>query len=379
MQEENLDFLIAATPENVYYAGAFQSLSQWLIRGPRTPVVVIFDSAGNLTLVGPAGELDRAACNPPAVDRIIAFDSVTIELGERSTWCAEDERYAAMAIAGERPETVWDAFRQLDLHRAGKVAIDDPDLNMEFSSRFGIKTVDGRPLWQNTRLIKTPAEVSIIRRTVDITETAFRKSINSLQPGLSEREFQEIFEAELLSAGGRPWLSVIGFGTFSAYPNHVPGDYCLKKNDLIRLDIGCEYKGYVSDIARVACMGPASDFQYRRWHAILSGQQAALEVIKPGIPTAEVYRIGMEAVRRNGLSEIQRKHIGHGVGIDMYELPSISPNDSHILESGMVFELEVLFYELGFGALQVEDTIHVTDDGYERITTLPQQLYIIEP
>jgi Xaa-Pro aminopeptidase len=141
--------------------------------------------------------------------------------------------------------------------------------------------------------------------------------------------------------------------------------------------VGCEYNGYVADIARTACVGEPNELQSRRWQAVLAGQVAALEAILPGVPASEIYRIGMDAARNAGLPEIKRKHIGHGIGIDMYEQPSISPHETLILQQGMVFELEVLFYEFGFGSTQVEDTIHITSDGYERFTTLPHELFIV--
>lgn len=368
---------MATMPENVLYASGFRSLSQWLIRGRKTPVVVVLNTNGDLTLVAPAGELDRAACEPPAVDRIIAFDTVTIEPGHEAIWLPEDRRYAEIALSAGRPAGLWEALSMLDLQNATRVAIDDPDLAANYREHYSANVIDGRPLWQDSRMIKTPAELARLRRAVEITEHALQHSMAAVRVGMSERELGAIFEAAILEAGGQPYLTVIGGGTFGAYPNHVPGDYRIKAGDLIRWDVGCEYNGYVADIARTACVGAPNELQSRRWQAVLAGQMAALEAIQPGVPASEIYRIGMNAARNAGLPEIKRKHIGHGIGIDMYEPPSISPHETLILQPGMVFELEVLFYEFGFGSTQVEDTIHITPDGYECFTTLPDELFIV--
>jgi Xaa-Pro aminopeptidase len=377
MQANDVDVLMATIPENVLYASGFRSLSQWLIRGRKTPVIVVLNTNGDLTLVAPAGELDRAACNPPAVDRIIAFDTVTIEPGYEAIWLQEDRRYAEIALSAGRPADLWEALATLDLQNASCVAIDDPDLVADYREHYSANVIDGRSLWQESRLIKTPAELARLRKAVEITEHALQHSMAAVRVGMSERELGAIFEAALLEAGGQPYLTVIGGGTFGAYPNHVPGDYRIKAGDLIRWDVGCEYNGYVADIARTACVGEPNELQSRRWQAVLAGQVAALEAILPGVPASEIYRIGMDAARNAGLPEIKRKHIGHGIGIDMYEQPSISPHETLILQPGMVFELEVLFYEFGFGSTQVEDTIHITSDGYERFTTLPHELFIV--
>jgi Xaa-Pro aminopeptidase len=379
MKTNDIEVIIATMPENVLYASGFRSLSQWLIRGAKTPVLVVLDANGYLTLIASAGELDRAACEPPAVDRIIAFDFVTIELGDKSQWLPEDQRYAEMALTTERPAHLWDALKTLDLlHDATRVAIDDADLMVAYREHYpDTNVIDGRPFWQETRLIKTPAEIARLRKTVEITEFAIYESMNAVRVGITERELGLVFEKAILDAGGQVYLSVIAAGTFGAYPNHIPGDYVIQQGDLIRWDVGCEYQGYVADFARTACVGKPNALQTRRWQAILAGQLAAMECIKPGAKAADIYHIGMDAARRSGIPEIRRKHIGHGIGIDMYERPFINPNETLALQPGMVFELEVLFYEFGFGSVQVEDTIHVTADGYERFTTLPHELFVV--
>lgn len=378
MQNEGVDVMMATIPENLLYASGFRSLSQWLIRGQKTPVVAIVKSNGEVTLVAPAGELDRAACDPPAVDHIIAFNTVTVEPGNKDLWLAEDQRYAQMVLTNERPKDLWEALELAGATQANCVAIDDPDLTQAYGQRYTAKVIDARPLWLQSRLIKTPEEVARLRKAVQITEEAFIQATSAVRVGITEKELATIFNMAVVEAGGEPYLTVIGAGTYGAYPNHVPGDYRIKAGDLIRWDMGCSYQGYVADIARTTCIGRPNKLQNERWEAVLAGQLAALEAIKPERSAAEIYNIGMEAARRNGLPDIKRKHLGHGIGIDMYESPSISPNETLRLQVGMVFELEVLFYELGFGSVQVEDTIHITPDGYECLTTLPRSLIIIE-
>jgi Xaa-Pro aminopeptidase len=111
-----------------------------------------------------------------------------------------------------------------------------------------------------------------------------------------------------------------------------------------------------------------------RFDAILAGQRAALELVRPSEPARALFVAGIGATKASGLPEIRRKHVGHGIGIDVYEPLMLTPDEERPLEAGMVMEVELVYYELGFGALQIEDTVHITENGCEIFTRLPQAL-----
>jgi len=103
-----------------------------------------------------------------------------------------------------------------------------------------------------------------------------------------------------------------------------------------------------------------------------------LEVMRPGIAAKDVFAAAMEASRESGIPHYRRHHVGHGVGLDTYDAPLLDATTETPLEPGMVFEIETPYYELGFGGLQVEDTVVITEDGCRLLTRSSRELSLIE-
>ena len=148
---------------------------------------------------------------------------------------------------------------------------------------------------------------------------------------------------------------------------------------MIRFDTACFLDGYSSDIARNFSLGPpaAGPRVQRYYEAILAGETAAAAAMRPGVPAQEVFRVGVEATRKAGIPHYDRSHIGHGVGIEIYDIPLLGPADSTPLEDGMVFQVELPYYELGFPGLQVEDTVLVTPSGGRILGSLDRSFRVV--
>jgi len=148
----------------------------------------------------------------------------------------------------------------------------------------------------------------------------------------------------------------------------------IRRGDVIRFDVGGRYNHYRADIARNAVLGEPSAKVKTFHHAIRAGLLRAIEMVKPGARAADIFEASVETVRREGLPHYKRNHVGHGIGLDGYDAPDFSPGSKEVLEENMVICLETPYYELGFGGLQVEDMVVVTDTGYETLTHLPRGL-----
>ncbi|HEX6079830.1 MAG TPA: M24 family metallopeptidase, partial [Methylomirabilota bacterium] len=151
----------------------------------------------------------------------------------------------------------------------------------------------------------------------------------------------------------------------------------LKAGDLVRLDLGCVYQGYRSDISRTAVLGPPSDKQRRYYDAIRDGEIAAIAAMKPGVPVSRIFEIGMKVTREAGMPHYQRNHVGHGIGLEAYDPPTINAAGQTVLEPGMVFCVETPYYEHGWGGIQVEDAVEITAAGVRRLTQSSQELQIL--
>jgi Xaa-Pro aminopeptidase len=377
MESARVDVLVAATAENCLYVTGMRGLFQWLMRGRKSGVYGLVRSSGEITLVAPAIELDKAAVAELPVNEVVAYDAMTLDLGDPDSWTPDDRRIAEIAV-GEMPSDGDAALESLGSMRGLRVAVDDREVAGFFSDR-GAEVIDARPIFTHARLIKTEEEVRRLRTAVEITERGLEATFKAAREGISEEELGFVFDRTVVEHGGSPLHTLIGFGNRSAYPTaayptDLPSDRTLREGELIRWDVGCEYGGYVSDIARVAVLGSADREQLRRWNGVLAGEAAALAAVEVGRAAREIFDAGVQAARREGLP-LERKHLGHGIGIDMYEPPLLSPDDAMTLQAGMVIDVELPYYELGFGGLQIEDTVLVTSQGCDTFNRLGHELF----
>jgi hypothetical protein len=137
-----------------------------------------------------------------------------------------------------------------------------------------------------------------------------------------------------------PVIGCIGFGTRAAMPNVQPSAARLKSGEVIRFDVGGRYKHYRADIARMAVLGEADDKTATYVRALHVGVLKALEMIRPGVKASAVFETAVEAVRREGIPHYNRSHVGHGIGVDGYDLPDLTPASKDVIEEGMVMCVE---------------------------------------
>ena len=187
----------------------------------------------------------------------------------------------------------------------------------------------------------------------------------------------QLFEQQEIDSGGRPWFSVITFGERAAYADAPPTSRSLKQGDVIRFDVGCVYQGYHSDIARTAVFGTPTTKMKEYYHAILAGEERGLEAMRPGVPLHDVFQRAVETVRSEGIPHYVRHHCGHGIGLEVYDPPLIGPKEQLVLEEGMVLCVETPYYEIGWGGLQIEDTVVITKDGPRIFNQRSRQLQIV--
>jgi len=145
----------------------------------------------------------------------------------------------------------------------------------------------------------------------------------------------------------------------------------------VRFDLGCVVKGYRSDISRTAVLGRPTDKQARYYGAALAGEKAAIAAMRPGVPVSQIFETAMRVTREQGIPHYQRLHVGHGIGLEPYDPPTINAAASMPLEPGMVFCVETPYYEHGWGGVQVEDAIEITATGTRRLTRSSQDLAIV--
>lgn len=260
----------------------------------------------------------------------------------------------------------------------GRFGCDDPRVGpwLNEVGLPGVSVCDATTLLREIRMVKTPAEIAIMRDVARINEEALEATIASLHVGMLRTDLEIVYNVELAKRGARG----IYLATGQAGTNQNMGT--VLANEPITFDGLCDYKNYLGDLGRIAVVGSPSDELVRRAAALEVGCQRVLDVVKPGVTGREVSDEVIAAVRKAGFEgfffatphSIGLEHSDHTIPIGP-TLPG--GNGEFVFEENMIFSLDMPYYEIGWGNLHVEDQILVTADGVDPLTNCDVSLRII--
>ena len=230
---------------------------------------------------------------------------------------------------------------------------------------------------RHSRATKTDGEIARIRKATKLVEDGINAVLSDGRPGMTEYEIAALITAPMVKGGGVPRFVSATSGPRAALADAYPTARRIERGDFLRLDVGCVVEGYCSDMARTIAFGEPDERQDAHYRAISIGLEQELATIRGGVTAGSVYDIAVKTVRQNGIKSYRRHHCGHGIGLSGHEYPIIAEGSTATLEPGMSLCIETPYYQLGWTGMMVEDTILVTADGYEPITTIPRQLFVI--
>lgn len=385
LAEAGVDVLVCTTHANVFYLTGYIGFVQRLMPATQVYAVARADALEAPVLIAPIGDLDMQAQFPARVGRIRQYGSFFVEGAEAAAGASgEEARYGALSL--EQPEAdptemLLDELARLPAQ--ARIAVDERGIAAAalgaVQRRFGDRVVSGAALLDRIRMVKTPEEVRRLEVAALATEQSYLAAIAAATEGLSEAAMARVFDGRTIEQGAQPHFTVIAFGERGAFPNAIPSEErLLRRGDAIRFDVGVREAMYHSDIARTAVFGEPSAQCRAYYEAILVGEQLMFEAMRPGVTAREVYDVSIAAVREAGIPHYRRHHVGHGIGLDTYDPPVLNASTDTVLEPGMVFEIETPYYELGFGGIQVEDTVLVTEDGARLLTQTPRELLVLD-
>ena len=257
------------------------------------------------------------------------------------------------------------------------------------------------------RRIKTPMEIEQFRIAARKHEATYREIPACYRPGMTDLELQfeielrmrrngsmglfrafgpnmDIFMGSLLTGENAETPSPFDFalggeGVNAACPLGANGTP-LKEGMAVMIDMAGNYTPYMTDMTRVFSIGKLPEEAYRAHQVALEIQEAVKAQIKPGTPCSELYRIAAEKAQQAGLAanfmgtRQQAKFVGHGIGLQINELPVLTPRSKDALQANMVFALEPKFVLPGIGAVGIENSFLVTEDGGEQLTLAPEEI-----
>lgn len=255
----------------------------------------------------------------------------------------------------------------------------------------GIKLVPTEQILIRIRAIKSAEEVQKIRQAQAITDKCFKMILDTLKPGMTEKQVawtMEKFHREH-GASGDSFKAIVASGPNSAMPHAVTSDRKLKKNEPVLFDFGCLYDGYCSDMTRVVFLGkPTKKFEMI-YNRVLETHLMVFELSKPGASVAEIDRITRDYIYKTtfegkplmGEKKGQGRYehgLGHGVGLEVHELPVLSYKvKKDVLQPGNIVTDEPGIYIEGEGGVRIEDIMHITSDGVESLTGSPKELIVL--
>jgi len=383
MEKYRIDALVATTPENVAYLTGFWTLTSLRHRA-RQNYAVICKKEMTADMIISKGLVDHPLQENSWVGQFYLYGEFYFAPVSRNG--LDDESRNLFQTMDRLPnhksalEALIHCLKDHGLSK-GWIGVDQGSDTLFLGEALerhlpGLKTKPAYDLFREIRILKTPEEVQRIQGATEVAEKALSEAIKAIEEGVSEKELALIFKEAVVRQGGIPTLECIGGGPRGAFPSVEPSDRGVGKGDLVRFDVGCLWHAYHADIARTAILGPPNPKQEKYHDALVAGQGRILAALKPGVVIAELFKMGMKETRGKGISDYQRHHLGHGNGIEGYDLPLISPDNESELEPGMVFCVETPYYEPGFGGLQIEDIVEITSSGYQRLTKLERKLFI---
>jgi len=239
---------------------------------------------------------------------------------------------------------------------------------------------DGSDLLSGLRLKKEKAEVEAMRRAVQIAQDALEATIPSIKMGMTEKELSSELVMQLLKHGSEPempFAPIVSGGTNSANPHASPTERKLQAGDLLVIDWGATYDGYISDLTRTFAVGEV-DEEYKKIHKIVQEANAAGRLTaKPGVPCANVDKAARDVIEKAGYGKYFTHRTGHGIGMEGHEEPYMRGDNMQLLEPGMAFTVEPGIYLPNRNGVRIEDNVVITDDGADVLSDMPREIIVV--
>ena len=235
-------------------------------------------------------------------------------------------------------------------------------------------------LVKDMRKIKDKKEINLMRRAGELADLGMQVIKDFLMEGVKEYEVaaEAAYAMRKNGAEALAFPFIVVSGPRAAYPHGGVTDRKLRKGDFVTIDMGAEYKHYKTDITRTFIMGEPTEKMKTIYETVLKANLAAFDMIKPGVPGNEIHNKAAKIIAEAGFGEFFNHGLGHGVGLDVHEGPSLSTRSKDLLMTGNVVTDEPGIYIRGYGGVRIEDTILVTENGAERLTLFPKDIdYII--
>lgn len=244
---------------------------------------------------------------------------------------------------------------------------------------FEAEIVPTNGVVEKIREVKEDSEVELIKEACEITDQAFDHILTFIKPGVTEIEVANELEHFLKGKGATAMSfdTIVASGIRSSMPHGVASEKVIEQGDMITLDFGCYYKGYSSDITRTIALGEPDPKLIEIYDIVLEAHNRVIEGTKAGMTGKEIDALARDYITEKGYGECFGHSTGHGLGLDVHEMPAVSMRYDQPVTEGMVITDEPGIYVEGLGGVRIEDDLLIQKDGVLSLNHSPKELIIL--
>ena len=247
----------------------------------------------------------------------------------------------------------------------------------EYIRKYKINNfVEAGDIISNLRMIKDDEEIANIKKACEVTDNCFEMLKQYIKPGLTEKQIaRKIRDFYLDNSEGESFSTIVASGENTSKPHAMPSDKMIKQNDIILIDMGCKINGYCSDMTRTFFIGKPTDEQLKIYNLVLENQKKVFNEIREGANIKQLTKSVESDFNLNNQTLIHG--LGHGVGLEIHEDPSVNLKNDSLLKENMVITDEPGIYIAGNFGVRIEDTVLVTRKGVISLTESDKECIIL--
>ncbi|OLT43624.1 X-Pro dipeptidase [Saccharomonospora sp. CUA-673] len=346
----DLDALLVTDLRNIRYLTGFTGSNAALLVHAGGEEHTVFCTDGRYTTQAAAEVPDL----PTRVQRASAHELATTAAAERARYARTG--FESQHVSVEQAASLTDAAGDVELRRSPGLV-------------------------ERLRAVKDEVEIDALRRACGAADRAFADLIaaGGVCAGRTERAVARDLETRMLDHGssGASFESIVAAGAHSAIPHHRPTDAVLEPGDLVKFDFGATVDGYHSDVTRMAVLGEPADWQREIHDLVHAAQAAGVRAAAAGARTADVDAAARRVIADAGRGAEFLHGLGHGVGLEVHEAPSLAATADGTLAAGMAVTVEPGVYLAGRGGVRIEDTLVVRESDPEILTLSTKELVVV--
>lgn len=357
MEEAKESFFLVTEPKNRRYLSGFTGSSGWLLL-----------SAEKAWLITDGRYWDQVARQAPEVEVF------------RYRHSEHKDHTGALAAL----------LSDLGLPASSKLTLELDDMpvvlyrslsEMAKENGWELNDVEGRV--KSYRTVKDAEEIASLRRAAEIADRAFSAALAKFEPGQSEAALKAELDYQVLRGGGEgaSFPTIVASGVQGSFPHAGATEKTIGRGELVTIDFGAVWNGYCSDMTRTVWWGELSDRDRGLVAEVAQAQSLAVKAARPGMTTGELDEVARASLREAGLAEHFVHSLGHGVGLDIHEAPTLRAGQTDELLAGQVVTIEPGVYLAGETGCRIEDTVVLREGApAEVLNKTPKQgLDQVEP